>query len=128
MRGEIPGHNREELPGEKENGEVEETVSAGFTTEELIDACRTVLTGEDIEFMIGMEPEDAIEYAMSALLGHGIEDADAYLAERGLGYTEMLPPPLIDYMNGPSKRGEAYTTEEQEKGRRELEDRKIEDS
>jgi hypothetical protein len=94
-----------------------------ITTEMIIDACRTVLLADDIEFMIDMEPDEALEYLMSVLPEYGIENPDAYLAERGLAYTDRIEIEQHDLMNKPSRVEQEYTAEEAEQLRQELEER-----
>ncbi len=85
----------------------------GFTTGELIEAFKDYLDPEDdIPFMEEMEPDEAQEYLLSALLARDVEDPDALFTDKGFGVLSEKPADEITMMNRPALEGKPYTTEE----------------
>ncbi len=61
-----------------------ESESKEPTLEELVSACQEVVSEEDCQELLGMEFGDALGYAFTLLLENGIEDPEAFLAEKGI--------------------------------------------
>ena len=66
-----------------ENSNVERE-SAEPTAEGVADACENILSPETCKEIAGLELDDALGYAFTALLEAGIEDPEAFLVKKGV--------------------------------------------
>lgn len=54
------------------------------TSQELAEACKDVLSGEDCEELASMPFDEALDYSFTLLIQNGIENPETFLIEKGI--------------------------------------------